>query len=85
MLGISYTFYGPIQDSVVSYNVPANMLGTGFGLNSIFFNFGMFVSPLIAGQTLKTSRKNGYFWTMIYFVVLQCICTIINIWIYFDD
>ena len=85
LLGISYSFYGPIQDSTVPYIVPANMLGTAFGINAVLYNVGMFVSPLIAGQTLETGKKNGYFWTMFYFSALQVICTILNVWVYFDD
>ena len=84
-LGISYSFYGPIQDSVVSYIVPANMLGTAFGINAVIYNVGMFGSPLIAGETLKTDKKNGYFWTMMYFTGLLIISTIVNVIIYIDD
>ena len=61
------------------------MLATAFGLNSVFFNLGMFVSPLIVGQTLKTTNLDGYLWTMIYFSCLSIVCILINIVLYWDD
>ena len=67
LVGASYSFYGPIIDSIVPYTVPINMIGTAFGMHAVSYSIGMFFSPLIAGQTLETDKDNGYFWTMIYF------------------
>ena len=61
------------------------MIGTAFGLCIAFQNFGMFLSPLIAGQTLKTAKDDGYYWTLWYFAALALVCTLINIWVYIDD
>jgi len=85
LIGASYSLYGPIIDSIVPYMVPFNMLGTAFGMHSISYSVGLFVSPLIAGKTLETDKDNGYFWTMMYFAGLQCICCLANVLLYVDD
>ena len=45
----------------------------------------MFLSPLVAGETLKTDKENGYYWTVWYFAACALVCTLINIWVYIDD
>ena len=61
------------------------MIGTAFGLCIALQNFGMFLSPLVAGATLKTEKNDGYYWTLWYFAALALVCTLINIWVYIDD
>ena len=61
------------------------MIGTAFGCCIALQNVGMFLSPLIAGQTLKTEKEDGYYWTLWYFAALALICTLINVWVYIDD
>ena len=34
---------------------------------------------------MKTSKDDGYYWTLWYFAALSLICTLINIWVYVDD
>jgi len=34
---------------------------------------------------LKTKKDGGYFWYLIYFIVLALIGICLNLWLYFDD
>ena len=61
------------------------MIGTAFGCSIALQNFGMFLSPLIAGETLETKKDNGYYWSIWYFSACALVCTLINIWVYIDD
>ena len=85
IFGITCAFTSPVLSSLTPYVAPLNMLGTAYGLQSILYSAGQFFGVKAAGELLETPKDNGYFWTMIYLVIIIGVGTITNIIIYIDD
>jgi len=82
---VGYSIYASALWGCIPYTVPPKAIGTAYGLTTAIQNIGLTISPLLASQTMRTSRKDGYFWTMIYYMTLSILGCIINVWLYFDD
>lgn len=65
--------------------MPPKAIGTAYGLTTAIQNIGLTISPVLASLAMQTDKKQGYFWTMVYYMTLSAIGCVINIWLYFDD
>jgi MFS family permease len=85
LLGIGYSVYAAALWGCIPYTVTARLVGTAYGMCTAVQNVGLFISPWVSSQCLKTSKQDGYFWLMMYYCVLAMIGIFFNVWLYFDD
>lgn len=71
LLGLSYASFTTVVWGAISYVVPANALGTAFGINNVSTNLGLAVGPIIVGAIKDfTTKSHGYFWVSFFLFVL---------------
>lgn len=86
LLGVGYSVYAAALWGCIPYTVPARLVGTAYGLCTAIQNIGLTISPLIGSTLLeRTTKEQGYFWLMMYFVALAAIGIVFNVWLYIDD
>ena len=84
-LGTGYSVYAAALWGAIPYTCDPKQVGTAFGICTAVQNLGLTISPLIAGALLKTSKRDGYFWYLMYFCILAMIGIMLNVWLYIDD
>lgn len=85
-LGIFYSFYSAVLWPCVALVCDPKVVGTAFGIITSIQNIGLAVGPLIVGAIVEnTERKSGYFYMSIFFIIVSCLCVLINITLFFYD
>ena len=89
MLGFSYSTYTVVLWGALPYMVEAKVLGTAFGICTVFSNLGMAVAPPIVGKiydgTTKQVLSNEFFYFELFFVVISVFAFISFLGAYYID
>jgi hypothetical protein len=87
LAGIGYSIYAAAIWGSVPYVVPAESLGTAFGVATAIQNIGLVIAPTLVGM-IKDNTKHidhGYFWVNAFFIGVNIIALMLNMSLYYID
>jgi MFS family permease len=86
IVGIGYSIYCAAIWGSIPYTVEPNSVGTAFGMTTAIQNIGLIIAPTVVGFIkTNTSKMYGYFWVDIFFIAINVIGLIQNLYLYHID
>lgn len=82
IMGIAYCILACALWPMVSYIIPSNRLATAYGIMQAFQNFGLAVTPLIAGYLVDLK---GYILLEVFFLANMCGCILFVVLLFISD
>lgn len=86
LVGIGYTVYCGVIWGSMPYTVPPQTVGTAFGIATAIQNIGLVVAPYIVAYIKENTTKTyGYYWVLIFFILVNVLGLICNSYSYYID
>ena len=86
MVGIGYSVYCAAIWGSIPYTVQPHTVGTAFGICTAIQNIGLVIAPTIVGYIKQhTHKSHGYFWVLIFFVIVNIFGFCTNFYLYVVD
>lgn len=86
LIGSAYSVYCSAIWGSIPYVVEPQTVGTAYGICTAIQNIGLVIAPTVVAKIKEnTTKGSGYFWVLIFFVGVNVVGLICNLYLYYID